>query len=545
MLHFTTTWVEVKGTEIFLLPPSYETHLLSSFSTRRLFVLVVISFSLAPLSSPSSSPDSNSNLSFQFTPGMGSGSSRLGSDRSSNPSRLNRTKRKLSSILLCGHTRNSNSPSSALELESPTSSIENLPPASIESITSAGVSSSFFDSEPVCTSSKTSESEPESCNSSAKNIAMSPINSSEDKASTSYAGQPSQEPVSGNNGSESESALPINEGAPVNVNPITVSTEENLDSDSGRNQNDIVRNSDSNTRALLVLSDSFLSLRIFGSGITDSGSGVLPSDVEPDVMSGRILLMDTGNVLSSGVSEISSREGRRNSGRLFGDTSARRGSRRDSGFPAIFFTAGLDDDRWLLDISGRENGYLTNHGRNEERRRFRSQMSERGLGGVDERENRTRFCASGLHRDGTCSCGGSSFLGEETGSFGSISRVVLLAQALSEVLDEIHRQPLSLSMPMLSLPAPESVVDSFLLKSHKKIDASETGPNYVQQCYICLVDYEEGDEIRVLPCRHEYHAPCVDKWLKEVNGVCPVCRCNVCDTPAAAEGQVSNSELAA
>lgn len=60
-------------------------------------------------------------------------------------------------------------------------------------------------------------------------------------------------------------------------------------------------------------------------------------------------------------------------------------------------------------------------------------MSERGLGGVDERENRTRFCASGLHRDGTCSCGGSSFLGEETGSFGSISRVVLLAQALSEV----------------------------------------------------------------------------------------------------------------
>lgn len=48
-------------------------------------------------------------------------------------------------------------------------------------------------------------------------------------------------------------------------------------------------------------------------------------------------------------------------------------------------------------------------------------------------------------------------------------------------MDEIHRQPLSLSLSMLSLPAPESVVDSFPLKSHKKLDASENGPIDVQQ----------------------------------------------------------------
>ncbi|KAI7756847.1 hypothetical protein M8C21_025032 [Ambrosia artemisiifolia] len=458
---------------------------------------------------------------------MGSTTSRIGSDRSSHPSRIKRTKRVLSSLLLCGRTPNSNPHPTVLELESPINSVENLPPASVESISSAGVSSSLFGSEPVRTSSKSSESEPEGSES-----------------------HPMEEPVVGNHGPDVVSGFDpqsvVNEGRPVSSS-VNI-TQENLESDenSGQNHSDVTpRSVDSNTRALLILSDSFLSLRMFGSSITTSGTGILV------VESGSI----SPDALSSGVSETNSREARRNFGGLFGPISSRRRYRRESDFPSLLSTD-LDDfesrERWLLDISddddhhhGHGHGYYRSHGRNEERRRFRSQMSERGLGGVDEH---ARLCASGRHRDGTCSCG-SSFMGEEAGTLGTISRVVLLAQALSEVLDEIHRQPLSLSMPLLSLPAPESVVDSFLLKSHKKMNASETGPNYVQQCYICLVDYEEGDKIRVLPCQHEYHASCVDKWLKEVNGVCPVCRCNVCDahadTQASASASVSTSELPA
>lgn len=37
------------------------------------------------------------------------------------------------------------------------------------------------------------------------------------------------------------------------------------------------------------------------------------------------------------------------------------------------------------------------------------------------------------------------------------------------------------------------------------------------RCYICLVEYEEGDRMRILPCHHEFHKTCVDKWLKEIH----------------------------
>lgn len=43
-------------------------------------------------------------------------------------------------------------------------------------------------------------------------------------------------------------------------------------------------------------------------------------------------------------------------------------------------------------------------------------------------------------------------------------------------------------------------------------------------CAICLVDFIDGDKIRVLPkCNHRFHVACIDKWLLS-HSSCPTCR---------------------
>ena len=45
-------------------------------------------------------------------------------------------------------------------------------------------------------------------------------------------------------------------------------------------------------------------------------------------------------------------------------------------------------------------------------------------------------------------------------------------------------------------------------------------------CPICITDFEEGDDLRVLPCdgQHKFHRDCVDPWLLQVSSQCPLCR---------------------
>jgi hypothetical protein len=44
------------------------------------------------------------------------------------------------------------------------------------------------------------------------------------------------------------------------------------------------------------------------------------------------------------------------------------------------------------------------------------------------------------------------------------------------------------------------------------------------KCQVCLEDYAESQELRMLQCKHGFHKDCIDRWLTEGRNCCPICR---------------------
>ncbi|KAG2208041.1 hypothetical protein INT46_010135 [Mucor plumbeus] len=72
--------------------------------------------------------------------------------------------------------------------------------------------------------------------------------------------------------------------------------------------------------------------------------------------------------------------------------------------------------------------------------------------------------------------------------------------------------------------APAELV--YKLKS--KIFHKENKNDEEEECIICLETYQEGDILRKLPCKHEFHSLCVDTWLITRKKYCPICKFDVC-----------------
>ncbi|KAK8501575.1 hypothetical protein V6N12_057906 [Hibiscus sabdariffa] len=71
--------------------------------------------------------------------------------------------------------------------------------------------------------------------------------------------------------------------------------------------------------------------------------------------------------------------------------------------------------------------------------------------------------------------------------------------------------------PASSSNSPQKRQDSINPISIKKGSEDEL------TCSVCLEQVNAGDLIRSLPCLHQFHANCIDPWLRQ-QGTCPVCK---------------------
>ncbi|XP_040846155.1 E3 ubiquitin-protein ligase ZNRF4 [Ochotona curzoniae] len=60
-------------------------------------------------------------------------------------------------------------------------------------------------------------------------------------------------------------------------------------------------------------------------------------------------------------------------------------------------------------------------------------------------------------------------------------------------------------------------------------------------CAICLDDYQEGDQLKILACSHAYHCKCIDPWFaRTARRSCPVCKQSVASTEDGSDSTVDS-----
>ncbi|KAH6616832.1 hypothetical protein C7974DRAFT_53180 [Boeremia exigua] len=91
---------------------------------------------------------------------------------------------------------------------------------------------------------------------------------------------------------------------------------------------------------------------------------------------------------------------------------------------------------------------------------------------------------------------------------------------------------------------PEGIAAAVTPASAAVASANDTPTEEHLGCSICTDDFEKGQDIRVLPCDHKFHPECVDPWLLNVSGTCPLCRVDLRPTKTNESSATPGDELA-
>ncbi len=105
-----------------------------------------------------------------------------------------------------------------------------------------------------------------------------------------------------------------------------------------------------------------------------------------------------------------------------------------------------------------------------------------------------------------------------------------VADALSEWIEQYEKYPYQcvIQERINSLyPSTYSPQSMYIANYENKKLVFEMNPEIKSSVHKCPICHEEDRVVRnVLPCNHEFHVHCIDRWLKN-NSSCPVCRARI------------------
>ncbi|XP_008561500.1 PREDICTED: E3 ubiquitin-protein ligase RLIM-like [Galeopterus variegatus] len=102
---------------------------------------------------------------------------------------------------------------------------------------------------------------------------------------------------------------------------------------------------------------------------------------------------------------------------------------------------------------------------------------------------------------------------QETTSDEDDTQIFLNLPQFDILIEDDHDQPTGLT---------KAQIENLAIRTFGENDS-------LASCCVCITEYTEGTKLRILPCSHEYHVHCIDRWLSE-NSTCPICRRKVIDS---------------
>jgi len=70
-------------------------------------------------------------------------------------------------------------------------------------------------------------------------------------------------------------------------------------------------------------------------------------------------------------------------------------------------------------------------------------------------------------------------------------------------------------------PAERTKIDSLPIYEITQKDLDEKS-----ECAVCQDQFQLSEKVKQLPCKHNFHTPCIEPWL-EMHDSCPICRMNL------------------